>query len=161
MKLHLPCNPEPLFPADMLYLSSNVPREQFRAAHFILVALPIPRAALTRSLSIAVPAVSRLSIIQYSIRLTDSNLLESDCTPTVKSFPVCADPSWVLYDGKSAGEHFCCQANEEGIYPGIGVGGVGLCVASDMSVAVTQTAFKVPSSCPLMIVMVQSSNNGF
>jgi hypothetical protein len=86
----------------------------------------------------------------------DLNLPESDCLPTVKSVPVCADPSWVLYIGKLSAK-FCCAANEQGIYLAARVGGAGLCVASDMSVAPPQTAFKVSSSYRF-VTLTTSSN---
>jgi hypothetical protein len=98
-------------------------------------------------------------ITLYSTRLTDLDLPESDCSPTVKSFPICADPSWVLYIGKLSAK-FCCEANEQGIYPKAGVGGAGLCVAADMSVAPSQTAFEVSSSY-LFVTLTTSSNIGF
>lgn len=89
------------------------------------------------------------------------HLLETDCFPNLDTFPVCADPSWGLYRGKGVTEFFCCPANQKGVYPGPGVGAAGLCVASDMSVAVTQTAPKVLFSGVLTIAMAPSSNNGF
>lgn len=72
--------------------------------------------------------------------------LGSDCGPTIKSFPVCADPSLVLYKGRY-GEYFCCPSNQQGIYPANGA--AGLCVASDMPVSATQSAVKVRSLLPV------------
>jgi hypothetical protein len=67
----------------------------------------------------------------------------SNCSPTIKSLPVCADPTWILYKGKA--NYFCCQADQVGILPAQNAGRVGLCVASDVSVAMTQSATKVRS----------------
>jgi hypothetical protein len=86
----------------------------------------IPFAIMRESLGLAVPTVSRVSFILYSTWRTEYSL-GSFCGPTVKSFPVCADPSLVLYKGRY-GELFLLPVRLTDLSRN---GGVGLYAASD------------------------------
>jgi hypothetical protein len=141
MKFDISCNIGLPLMADGLYMCRNVPQDP-PCANRVSAVLAILCVIMRESHGLAVPIVSRESVI-FHIEITDMSSLGSDCGPTIKSFPVCADPSLTLYKARY-GDYFCCPSNLQGIqgiYPAGGL--AGLCVASDMSVALSQSAVKV------------------
>jgi hypothetical protein len=119
-------------------------RGQLNAAHWVRVAIAARRTPCAVTLAWEELGPAALTVSR-AFRMRSSGMTNrseaSNCSPTVKSFPVCADPTWTLYKGKA--NYFCCLANEVGILPARNAGRVGLCVASDMSLAMTQSATKV------------------
>ena len=65
----------------------------------------------------------------------------SNCGTSAKTLPVCADPTWQLYKGDT--DYFCCLDGQKGSLPGKGVNEKGLCVAADVSLAISLSATKV------------------
>ncbi|KAF3925268.1 hypothetical protein ABW20_dc0106149 [Dactylellina cionopaga] len=56
------------------------------------------------------------------------------CGPTILAIPLCADPTWELYEARSS--YFCCESGQQGIYDVSSriVLIVGLCVPGDQNV---------------------------
>jgi hypothetical protein len=68
--------------------------------------------------------------------------LADDCSNTVNTLPICADPSWTLYIGNYY--YFCCSSGQVGILPNPGSSvAAGLCVDSNVSPAASVLATPV------------------
>jgi len=84
---------------------------------------------------IAAPLVHKFYVYLVIYHLLMPRLLaDIDCSEVVKAAPVCADPSWGLYEADGNGDIlFCCLPDAYGL-PGSG------CVASSASGTPSQVA---------------------